>query len=108
MTLQNEQTSCIFYSSETFELELDEVLEFAGKSWKCVGVISNSNESFFKVDNKWLECSEENEIIECCKSFLIPDGSVAVFDQINVEYNDQVNISKNEKLIYTGEDLKRI
>ena len=58
MTLKKEQTTCIFHSSEIFELELDAVLEFAGKSWRCVGAISNSNESFFKVDNKWFECSE--------------------------------------------------
>merc|ERR1711888_36785 len=108
MTLKKEQTTRIFHSSEIFELELDAVLEFAGKSWRCVGAISNSNESFFKVDNKWFECSEENEIYECCTSFLISDGTVAVFDQINVEYNDPVNISKNEKLSYIGEELKII
>ena len=32
MTLKKEQTTCIFHSSEIFELELDAVLEFAGKS----------------------------------------------------------------------------
>ena len=108
MSLKEEQTSCVFYSSQTFELNLDAVLEFAGKSWRCVGVISNSNESFFKVNNKWFECSEENEIFECCNNFLITDGSVAVYDQMNYEWNDPVNIRKNntnEKLCYTGEDL---
>ena len=63
---------------------------------------------FFKVNDKWCECSEENEIYECRQSFLINDGSVAVYDQINV---DPVNIAKsmkNEKLSYTGKELEKI
>ena len=105
MIIKKEQKSCVFHSSEVFELELDGILEFSGKSWRCVGAISNSNESFFKVNNKWYECSEENEIYECCQSFLITDGSVAVYDEINVESNHPVNIEKskkNEQLSYTG------
>ena len=107
MILKKEQKSCVFHSTEVFELELDGILEFSGKSWRCVGAISNSNESFFKVNNKWYECSEENEIYECCQSFLITDGSVAVFDEINVECNHPVN-KKNEQLSYTGGELEKI
>ena len=54
MILQNEQKSCVFSSSENLELDLEEILRFGGKSWQCVGVISNLEESYFKVEKSGL------------------------------------------------------
>ena len=85
MILQNGHKSCAFSSSENLELDLEEILRFGGKSWQCVGVISNLEESYFKVEKKWFVSSENKKEIEICKNFKIKNGCVAIYDEINIE-----------------------
>ena len=74
LNLHSSIKSCIFHSSQSMKINLESILNFGGKSWKIVGAMSNSGESFFKMKNKWFESSEETEEIleyadrKCCTS----------------------------------------
>ena len=102
LRLQNEQKSCAFYSTENIELDLLELLPFGGKVWKCVGAISNTGESFFRVKSKWIMLKDGKEH-ELAEDFLPIDCSIAFYDQENVEQTIQ-----NEKFSYIGKELTKI
>merc|ERR1712055_74665 len=79
------------------------ILNFGGKSWKVIGAMSNSGESFFKIKNKWFESSEETEEILEYADIFIENVAVAVYDDINVkECNENANVR------YESKDIQKI
>merc|ERR1712055_1071816 len=62
LRLQSDQHTCVFHSAENIEVDLHEILPFGGKLWQCVGAISNTGESFFKVKSKWIMIKDGKEL----------------------------------------------
>merc|ERR1712208_192982 len=81
---------------------LHEIIPFGGKLWQCVGAISNTGESFFKVKSKWIMIKDGKEQ-ELCEEFLLKTCSIAFYDQENIK-----QMSQNEKLSYIGKELTTI
>merc|ERR1712208_219528 len=81
---------------------LHEIIPFGGKLWQCVGAISNTGESFFKVKSKWIMIKDGKEK-ELCEEFLLKTCSIAFYDQENIK-----QMSQNEKLSYIGKELTTI
>merc|ERR1712055_732340 len=102
LRLQSDQHTCVFHSAENIEVDLHEILPFGGKLWQCVGAISNTGESFFKVKSKWIMVKEDKEH-ELCEDFLLKNCSIAFYDQENVKQSSQ-----NEKFCYIGKELTTI
>ena len=102
LRLQSDQNTCVFHSAENIEVDLHEILPFGGKLWQCVGAISNTGESFFKVKSKWIMIKDGKEP-ELCKEFLLKTCSIAFYDQENIK-----QMSQNEKLSYIGKELTTI
>merc|ERR1712030_45003 len=102
LRLQSDQNTCVFHSAENIEVDLHEILPFGGKLWQCVGAISNTGESFFKVQSKWIMVKEGKEQ-ELCEEFLLKNCSIAFYDHENVKQTAQ-----NEKFSYIGKELTTI
>ena len=99
LKIQSGIKSIIFHSLEKMSVNLQSTIQFGGKSWQCVGAISDTYESFFKIGNKWFSNSCELSSID----FLLSNISIAVFDQVNErKYNE------NENFSYIGADLIKI
>ena len=79
LNLHSSIKSCIFYSSGSMKINVESVLNFGGKSWKCIGAISNASESFFKIRNKWFISTENNEEIVLHGDVFIDNVAVAVY-----------------------------
>ena len=103
LLLQSSIKSCIFHSSEGMNVNLNSIIQFGGKSWKCTGAISNSNKSFFKVKSKWFVSPENTQENELCKDAYILDVIVAMYDEINLK-----ECNENENLCYIGKDNQKI
>merc|ERR1712055_648392 len=99
LRLQSDQHTCVFHSAENIELDLHEILPFGGKLWQCVGAISNTEESFFKVKSKWIMIKDGKEQ-ELSEELLLKTCSIAFYDQENIK-----QMSQNEKLSYIGKEL---
>ena len=78
LVLQSYIKSCIFNCSEDMKVNLNSIIQFGGKSWKCTGAISHSYKSFFKVKNNWFVSTEKTKEIELCKDVFIRDIAVAM------------------------------
>ena len=103
LVLQSYMKSCIFHSSEDMKVNLNSIIQFGGKSWKCTGAISHSYKSFFKVKNNWFVSTEKTKEIELCKDVFIRDIAVAIYDEINI-----IECIQNESLCYIGKDNQKI
>merc|ERR1712055_841390 len=79
------------------------ILNFGGKSWKVIGAMSNSGESFFKIKNKWFESSEETEEILEYADIFIENVALAVYDEINIKDHNE-----NTKVCYESKDIQKI
>ena len=83
-------------------ISLNSIIKFGGKSWKCIGAISNSYKSFFKVKNNWFMSTENSKEIELCKDDFVRNITIATYDEINKE------CSENESLCYGSKDIEKI
>merc|ERR1712055_23660 len=79
------------------------ILNFGGKSWKVIGAMSSSGESFFKIKNKWFESSEETEEILEYADIFIGNVAIAVYDEINIKDH-----TENTKVCYESKDIQKI
>ena len=51
--------SCIFHCKVKMSIHLESIIKFGDVNWKCVGLISDSWESFFKIKDRWFKDDSE-------------------------------------------------
>ena len=101
--LEDEQKTCVFHSQKNIQLDIQSIIKFGGKSWTCIGAISNSHESFFRFNNNWYRCSVEKQQPELCTEFLIKNSLLAVYDETNIN-----TTTYEEAFCYIGKELHKI
>ena len=91
--------SCIFHCKVKMSIHLESIIKFGDVNWKCVGLISDSWESFFKIKDRWFKDNSELPPDAC----MINNVIIAVFNQVNQE-----GCNEDESFCYTGSDLIKI
>ena len=100
MTLNTNQKTCVFYHSLGLDVDLLELIPFGGKLWKCVGVITDSLDSYFRSEGDWYKL-KENAVSK------IYDTDQEVTNVVCAVYDEDIikDDWKDENLCYSGNDL---
>ena len=96
-----EQKICIFFSQSPFDVKIDALLCFGRKLWRCTGALTNNGNTYFKVCNEWVKCSDSN--FEKVEDFLVTDVSCVIYD-----IEDLTEAKVNEEYCYIGQELVKL
>ena len=62
MRLHKDQKTCVFYHAHGMDVNLLELVPFGGKLWKCVGLVTDALDSYFRQEYDWYKLTKGEPI----------------------------------------------
>ena len=101
MSLNKAQKTCVFYHKNGMDVNLLDLIPFGDKLWKCVGLVTDSSHSYFRIGLDWYKFKNGEAVLKLQDTDLdVGHVICAVYDVDAIEDD-----WKDENLCYKGKDL---